>query len=201
MTEAEWQVCTDPLKMLHYLRADPAARKTLLLVGASIRRHWDVLAEEGREWVLLAEEYAERPGPYRLAHRDEVFGDHWDGISIAGEAAWDGVSGAIDQLWCAYYQCEDYDTLVGNKDWEAERRQQVILLHDIFGYPFRPLPPRPEAIAPLAEQIYAGAWDKMPLLGQWLQEHGYPTEAEHCLDPKLHHVKGCWVVDWATGRE
>jgi hypothetical protein len=61
------------------------------------------------------------------------------------------------------------------------------------------LPPRPEAIAPLAEQI--GARDKMSLLGEWLQEHGYWSEGEHCLDPNNHHVKGCRVVDWVTGRE
>jgi len=77
----------------------------------------------------------------------------------------------------------------------------IRLLHDIFGNPFHPLPPRPEAIAPLAEEIYAGAWSKMPLLGQWLEEHGYATEAEHCFDPNVHHVKGCWVVDWVTGRD
>jgi hypothetical protein len=75
------------------------------------------------------------------------------------------------------------------------------LVREVFGDPFRPLPPRPEAMAPLAEQIYAGAWEKTPLLGEWLQEHGYPTEAEHCLDPNIHHVKGCWVVDWVTGRQ
>jgi hypothetical protein len=87
----------------------------------------------------------------------------------------------------------------------SERRlieeTQIFLLRDIFGNPFRPLPPRPEAIAPLAEQIYAGAWDQMPLLGEWLQEHGYWSEGEHCLDPNNHHVKGCWVVDWVTGRD
>ena len=75
------------------------------------------------------------------------------------------------------------------------------LIRDIFGNPFRPLPPHPEAIAPLAERIYAGEWKLMPLLGEWLQEHGYWGEGEHCLDPNNHHVKGCWVVDWVTGRE
>jgi hypothetical protein len=65
----------------------------------------------------------------------------------------------------------------------------------------RPLPPRPEAIAPLAEEIYAGRWELMPLLGEWLQEHGFWAEGEHCLDPDGMHFKGCWVVDWVTRRE
>jgi hypothetical protein len=92
---------------------------------------------------------------------------------------------------------------VGGKNadgFAVERRLQCGFIRDIFGNPFRPLPPRPEAIAPLAEQIYAGAWDMMPILGEWLQEHGYWSEGEHCLDPNIHHVKGCWVVDWVTGR-
>jgi hypothetical protein len=63
------------------------------------------------------------------------------------------------------------------------------------------VPSRPEAIAPLAEEIYAGGWDRMPLLGEWLQEHGHWTEGEHCLDPSAQHVKGCCVVDWVMGRE
>src|SRR5262249_39520395 len=62
-----------------------------------------------------------------------------------------------------------------------EEQSQASLLRDIFGHSFCPLPPRPEAIAPLAEQIYAGQWELMPLLGEWLQEHGYWSEGEHCL--------------------
>jgi hypothetical protein len=75
------------------------------------------------------------------------------------------------------------------------------LLRDIFGNPFRSLPPRPASIAPLAEDIYAGAWDRMPLLGEWLQEHGCWTEGEHCLDSRVRHVKGCYVLEWVTGWE
>jgi hypothetical protein len=82
---------------------------------------------------------------------------------------------------------------------EANRRI-CDLIRDIFN-PFHSLQPRPEAIAPLAEQVYQGRWDLMPLLGEWLQEHGYWDEGEHCLDPNNYHVKGCWVVDWVTGRE
>lgn len=48
---------------------------------------------------------------------------------------------------------------------------------------------------PLAEQIYAGEWDLILLLGAWLQEHGYWQEGKHCLDPEKRRVKGCWVVD------
>jgi hypothetical protein len=75
-----------------------------------------------------------------------------------------------------------------------------MVLRDIFGDPFRRLPPRPEVIAPLAEEINAGRWELVPLLGKWLEEHGFWTEGEHCLDQSIRHVKGCWVVDWVMGR-
>src|SRR5207249_612391 len=110
--------------------------------------------------------------------------------------------GGFDELPDSDYGLSDSDYFAPLKKAEcAERAIHCNLLRDIFGNPFRPLPPRPEAIAPLAEQIYAGAWDQMPLLGEWLQEHGYWSEGEHCLDPKNHHVKGCWVLDWVPGRE
>jgi hypothetical protein len=93
-------------------------------------------------------------------------------------------------------------------DWKAawdranpQRAVQCALLRDIIGNPYRRLPPRPAAIGPLAEEIYAGAWKRILLLGEWLQEHGFWQEGEHCLDPSLTHVKGCWVVDWVTGRQ
>ena len=78
---------------------------------------------------------------------------------------------------------------------------QLRLLRDIFIGPNQALPPRPEPIAPLAERIYASEWNLMPILGEWLQENGYWSGGEHCLDPSIQHVKGCWVVDWVTGRE
>jgi hypothetical protein len=86
-------------------------------------------------------------------------------------------------------------------DWEVELSAQADLLREVVGNPFRSLPRPPEAVAPLAERIYGGEWGLMPILGEWLQEHGYWIEGEHCLDPSIQHVKGCWVVDWVTGRE
>jgi hypothetical protein len=84
---------------------------------------------------------------------------------------------------------------------ERNHRAHANILQEVFGNPFCSLPPRPAAIAPLAEDIYGGAWDRMPLLGEWLQEHGFWEEGGHCLDCCVPHVKGCWVVDWVTGRK
>jgi hypothetical protein len=80
-------------------------------------------------------------------------------------------------------------------------KQQAALFRDICGNPYCPPVASPKEIVLLAQKIYAGEWELMPLLGEWLQEHGYWSEGEHCLDPNNPHVKGCWVVDWVTGRE
>ena len=119
---------------------------------------------------------------------------------------------AAKYLGRSYYKLSPMDAAIslifrlaprvaGADEGVAERAGQAGLVRDVLGNPFHPLPPRPEAIAPLAEQVYHGRWDLIPLLGEWLQEHGYWSEGEHCLDPNSHHVKGCWVVDWVTGRE
>lgn len=81
--------------------------------------------------------------------------------------------------------------------------ERAELLRDVLGNPFRPLPPAPSAIRPLAEEIY-GSGDfngqRVRILGEWLQENGFWEQGGHCLDPAVTHVKGCHVVDWLTSR-
>ncbi len=148
------------------------------------------------------------PAEYYAACYDQSWGPIDYDLMASGAAADAAASASLSYASIeapALYAARAVARYKGSLDWAQmdaeERAAQCHLLRDIFGNPFRPLPPRPEAIAPLAEQIYTGAWDKMPLLGEWLQEHGYWSEGEHCLDPNIHHVKGCWVVDWVTGRE
>jgi hypothetical protein len=202
-------------------------RKSRLFACACCRRIWDFLPEEGRRAVEVAESYADGASGMAELERacDAVAAQReFPGLSksrkvtrhysveAAALAAKPRRMRNWEVLWAAHNAAEAH---VWAKAVLAVRRRkafvkqgiveeskvQCAILRDIFGNPFRPLPPRPEAIAPLAERIYAGEWDKMPLLGEWLQEHGYWSEGEHCLDPNLHHVKGCWVVDWVTGRE
>jgi hypothetical protein len=49
-------------------------------------------------------------------------------------------------------------------------------------------------------QLSRVRWYLILILGEWLQEHGYWTEGEHCLDPDIRHVRGCWIVDWVLGK-
>jgi hypothetical protein len=198
--------------MLHHLGASHADRKSLLLTCACIRRHWEVLADEGREWVLLAEDFIEQ----RLPHAD-LFSDDWDGaMRIAGEdwGAWDGTSGAIDQLWCAYYEVDDYDTLTGNREWEAERRQQAFLLRDIFGNPLRPVSMVAGLLVPIVQALGQDAYNNRRLPTGTLEAERLAVLADALEDVNCDnaallthlresgpHVRGCWAVDLILGKE
>ena len=203
MTESEWLGSVRPDEMLSFLHSKVTERKLRLFAVACCRpiRH-GLSDERSIRAVEVAEAFADG-----LMNQKE--------LTIAHDAAHDAVTGRASQAtrscatphaWMAadgacYSALQSAIEAMGSSVSSTWNRRSTDTLRDIFGNPFRPLPPRPEVIAPLAEQIYAGAWDRMPILGEWLQEHGYWSEGEHCLDPNNYHVKGCWVVDWVTGRE
>src|SRR5262245_61223101 len=219
MTETEWLTCAEPAPMLEFLRDKASDRKLRLFVVACCRENWHLfIAEDIRRAVAVAEWDVDG-----LTNK-EVFGIALRGVSheqqrimrgpppviAAVRAAWVALTGGRGMTSTIKATVPVQMTTLANAidllafvspTPDKVRRGHASVLHDIFGNPFRPLPPRSEAIAPLAEQIYAGQWDQMPLLGKWLHEHGYWSEGEHCLDPNIHHIKGCWVVDWVTGRE
>jgi hypothetical protein len=202
MTEAEWLVSSDPAAMLAVLSGKTSARKERLFAVAVCKRIWSRMeSAHSRVAVQVAEQFADGLGSLQDLERAHNEANPASGRvrDLPGAwAAWNAASIRNIKLTVAFAR---YWANVAVQDQQAESLAQSALLRDIFGDPFRPPPPRPEAIAPLAEQIYAGKWELMPLLGEWLQEHGYWSEGEHCLDPNIQHVKGCWVVDWATGRE
>jgi hypothetical protein len=88
----------------------------------------------------------------------------------------------------------------------AEHREQVALVHCLFGNPFRAQPDctawlKREEIA-LAESIYAErAFDRMPLLADALEASGCKNAdvIDHCRSGR-EHARGCWVVDLLLGK-
>ena len=60
MTEAEWDACTDPQRMLEFLRGRVSERKCRLFACARCRAVWHMLLDErSREAVELAERLAD----------------------------------------------------------------------------------------------------------------------------------------------
>jgi hypothetical protein len=211
--ETKWQNTAEPDSLVWFVREMASQRKLRLLCCAFCRHLWRVIGDYAtRASILIGERYADRSASLedlRVAHEailrigNEAFGEAWGGLDRGAK-----VYRTIEiPLTASQEPIEPRDVWrMMPSLWDAgetnhERTVMCQIIRDIFGNPFRPPPPRPEAIAPLGERIYAGEWELMPLLGEWLQEHGYWSEGEHCLEPNIHHVKGCWVVDWVTGRE
>jgi hypothetical protein len=219
MTQAEWLACAHAGPMLEFLRSRASDRKLRLFACACARSVWRLLRDErSKDMVRVAERYADGEASWEVLFEammrndsapwvDESEAARREAINAARastyhDAAHAATEAATSALWATIEETALAHPHIYSTGSDApEHGSQVLMLSCMFGNPFRPLPPRPRAIAPLAEEIYGGRWELMPLLGEWLQEHGFWTEGEHCLDPSIRHVKGCWVVDWVTGRE
>jgi hypothetical protein len=95
------------------------------------------------------------------------------------------------------------------RDRESEDREQVSLLRDIVGNPFKPqhveksiLRWRSRTVSDMARSIYdKRSFAALPVLGDALEDAGC-TNADilaHCRGPGPH-VRGCWVVDLLLGK-
>jgi hypothetical protein len=206
MTEQQWIECTDPPRMFLFLRGKASDRKLRLFGCACCRRIWELLPDQANRDLVAAVE--ENPTGTFADLEAEIVASSRREHELSHDAGY----WAVKYLGRSFYKFTPLTAVAvvaqrvayrvgGTDNSAAEPEAQAHLLRDIMGNPFHPLPPRPDSIAPLAEQVYQGRWNLIPLLGEWLQEHGYWSEGEHCLDPNVHHVKGCWVVDWVTGRE
>jgi hypothetical protein len=90
----------------------------------------------------------------------------------------------------------------------AEAAVQADLLRDIIGDPYRRATASSSWLAwndgtvrKLAQSTDEGAFDRLPILADALEEAGCTDEEilAHCRGPGPH-VKGCWVVDLLQGR-
>jgi hypothetical protein len=89
----------------------------------------------------------------------------------------------------------------------SERKYQCLLLRDIFGNPFRPVPVDTawltSTVGNSATAIYnKRAFNRLPILADALEDAGC-TNADilnHCRQPG-EHVRGCFIVDLVMGKE
>jgi hypothetical protein len=89
--------------------------------------------------------------------------------------------------------------------WPVNAAEQVALLRDLFGNPFRPIRIEPgwltQPVRTLAHLVRTErAFELMPILGDALQDAGCERAEvlEHCYGPGPHAV-GCWLVDSLSG--
>jgi hypothetical protein len=222
MTESEWLTATGiTAGPREFAVAHLSERKRRLFASACCRRIWDLLTDATlRKGVETAELLADRqlrpsarPGlRKRVARLGE--GGH------VGEFAACAVRWALERnphypLCSAQYASEAraFATTGGfrvggySKVVVAEQRQQIDLLRDVLGNPFRPVAIDPawltDAVLGIARGVYdERAFEHLPILADALEDAGCTDEdlLGHCRRPGVH-VRGCWVVDLLTGKE
>jgi hypothetical protein len=93
-------------------------------------------------------------------------------------------------------------------------KRAVLLLRDIFGNPFRPVPPSPSWQSPVVQGLAQAAYEQRerpvgPLDNARLAVLADALEEAGCEDAVLlghlrgggAHVRGCWAMDLILGRE
>jgi hypothetical protein len=169
-----------------------------------------------RNAVEVAERFAD--GRTEMAELKALFPspDEDDDASMYASgpnAAWTAKATAYRARWIANC-CSLASYPLGAKclspskpDHDREQAAQCFLLRDIFSNPFRSIAIGSSWLTPkvvaLVQKIYDDrAFDRLPNLADALEEAGCPDVdiLAHCRGLELH-VRGCWVVDAALGKE
>ena len=155
MTEADWNNCTDPQKMLEFLRPRITARKLRLFGIACCRHVWHLL-RDSRSWHALemVEVTADDPGARaRLQHAlapareavEEVFGP-LTGLRAELEGLLADDQGACSAVFFVAWRMEEeafrdtsalFQYTTGRLSAEGKPLNHSDLLRCIFGNPFR----------------------------------------------------------------
>jgi hypothetical protein len=228
MTEPEWNACTDPRKMLEFLRGRASDRKLRLFGCACCRHIWDLLTDRrSREAVEVAEGYAD--GQAFDADLDAAYDAAFAVVPAPGGSPapeWVANSSApFAAAWVAHPNPNgDFPLDVARYAAAAlhaqcrpetpEEADQCRLLRDLFGNPFRPVSLAPAWMTPTVLDLAQAAYDnrllpsglldnsRLAVLADALEEAGCtdPDMLGHLRGPGTH-VRGCWVIDLLLGKE
>ena len=214
MSEAEWLACDDRQPMLETFRGMLSDRKLRLFACACCRRIWQLLPEESKKAVIMAERYADgSASAEELGSAQERAFDA--ATNSDGEAAWwathaNAFYSGFDASYCAagreavlgWPGRNDHDDVA----FVREHAESADILRDILGNPFRPVSLDPawltSTVITLARGIYdERAFDRLPILADALEDAGCDNAdiLAHCRGDGPH-VRGCWLVDLVLGK-
>jgi hypothetical protein len=218
--EETWLKSTTPSSLLRTLKGKRMPRRRRLFAVACCRRFLKEMADqESRQAVEVAERFAdgaasreELEDAYRASERllqlrecqlpPPEQGEQWDVWRLAHAA----------HLSCAPKRMERASAVIlkrvssaGKAQRKKEATVHANLIRDIFGNPFRPLPPvapgwlewNGGTVVRLAGAIYEDrAFERLPILADALEEAGCdrPELLEH-FRHEGPHARGCWALD------
>jgi hypothetical protein len=166
MTEAEWLTCTDPRKMLEFLRGKASTRKLRMFAVACCRRVWQLQKDERCQQAIdvterLADGAADEQDRLQalrdvttLLHELSSSADDVAAVRACHKLVWTSgsmpqflylVSGVAEEVARAVrYEAFRRATASGGKHISPnvgapERAAQAALLGEVFGNPFRPV--------------------------------------------------------------
>ncbi len=211
-------------------RGRPDPRRMRLFSCACVRDVWHLLTDErSRRVVEVAEEYADgratadelgeaAGGASTVAYaaRKDPFKDAaWAATHVTGADAQAGMCASSVYGSAGRALAKAATKKVAERDTHEAKAQarQAALLRDIFGNPFRPVPVDPAWLTPAVTKLARRAYAERSLpggelnpkhlaaLADKLEAAGASGElVEHLRGPGPH-VRGCWAVDAALGRD
>ena len=216
MTEEEWLALENPLHMLRLLGAPMSKRKLRLFCCALCRTVWDNISnEQCRTAIDIAERFADDRSTRAELHASWVAVDRaqishlraprpgWQRAVLAAVAPESSPETVLAKRWLRGWSNEADGSPSQNRLWERDR----LILLDLTGPQFRAVTFDPawrtDTAVLLARQMYESRdFGAMPILADALQDAGCDSDdvLNHCRGPGPH-VRGCWVVDMALGKE
>ena len=213
MTEERWLRATDAAELLKFLARGTSLRKLQLFLYnyARICEHFVASIQDQRN-LRAALELGEKWADDLIEHA-EVFTS--DIISreviilfpnegeLRNRASWGVI---LDRRPPLPARGRSAKFLEARRSNEQDKRDELQLLRDIFGNPFRPVAFdaawRTDTAVSLARGMYESRdFGAMPILADALQDAGCDSDdvLDHCRGPEPH-VRGCWVVDLVLGK-
>jgi hypothetical protein len=240
MTEAEWLEYDHPDDALRRLPQRPSARKFLLFCAACSARmvmvsfYKEAMQSRIREFVAAVERYADDLEEWETVSRSgHSVGTEWALVDWWGRVDGEWVYQRANAGLCACVAAEagSSDSILLHQGevteemreaWRemsriagrTERGDQMRLLRDILGNPFRSVVLDPvwqsRTVVSLAQAAYQDRLlssghldaDRLAVLADALEDAGCAEQAvlDHLRGPGPH-VRGCWPVDLVLARE
>jgi hypothetical protein len=210
MTEEVWQQCHQVETMIRFAQAKVTQRKLRLFLCACCRRLGELLSEEDRQVLMVAEGFAEGQ-----ANDDQLSKAHESASSRQGQPATALQTVASKSLttdkvmWATRSIC----SAISRRDairWEEERRHQANLFRDIVGNLIRPAAIKSQwlewndaTVERLTRRIDAsGEYELLPVLADALEDAGCDDQAilDHCRG-QTAHARGCFVIDFILSKD